>query len=35
MLERLRIGPPGASVIRVLDEASTPEEGEGGFRIVR
>jgi acylphosphatase len=35
MLERLRIGPPGASVIRILDEASTPEEGEGGFRIVR
>lgn len=33
MLERLRTGPPGASVTRVLDEASTPEEGEGGFRI--
>jgi acylphosphatase len=35
MLERLWIGPPGASVTRVHDEASTPEEAEGGFRIAR
>jgi acylphosphatase len=35
MLERLWIGPPGASVTRVHDEASTPEEAEGGFRTVR
>jgi acylphosphatase len=35
MLERLRIGPPGASVTRVLEEGSAPEEGDGGFRIAR
>lgn len=35
MLERLRIGPPGASVTKVSSEASKPEDMGSGFRITR
>lgn len=35
MLERLRVGPPGASVTKLSSEASAPEDKESGFRIER
>ena len=33
ILERLRIGPPGAAVTRISFEASTPGDAEAGFHI--
>jgi hypothetical protein len=35
MLERLWIGPRGASVTQVSYEAVRPEMAQGGFRITR
>ena len=35
MLERLRIGPPGAAVANVSVDAALPEDNGSGFRIAR
>jgi acylphosphatase len=35
MLERLQIGPPGASVTNISTEAAMPEDKGSSFRITR
>jgi len=35
MLERLRIGPPGAAVANVSVDAALPEDNGSGFQITR